>query len=97
MQRSKLTMSNCSDEDYNGSLRLGRRLLVWTVVGLIRVYKIAVSPLFPGACRYYPSCSSYMAEAVELHGPLKGVWMGLRRLGRCHPFGRHGYDPVPRS
>jgi len=59
------------------------------------VYKALFSPLFAGSCRYYPSCSAYMAEAVTVHGAAKGVWLGLRRLGRCHPLGSHGVDPVP--
>lgn len=66
------------------------------VVALLRVYKIALSPLFAGSCRYEPSCSAYMKEAVALHGAPRGVLLGLRRLSRCHPFGGHGFDPVPR-
>src|SRR5688572_17427469 len=66
------------------------------VVGLIRAYKLLISPLFTGCCRYYPSCADYTREAVELHGAGRGLWLGLRRLSRCHPFGRHGVDPVPR-
>jgi putative membrane protein insertion efficiency factor len=67
------------------------------VLGLLRVYKLLLSPLFTGSCRYYPSCSDYMAEAVRLHGVRRGVWLGVRRLARCHPFGGHGVDPVPLS
>jgi putative membrane protein insertion efficiency factor len=50
--------------------------------------------LLPSACRYYPTCSEYMQEAVAKHGVLKGIWMGLKRVGRCHPFHAGGYDPV---
>ena len=64
---------------------------------LLRGYKVFFSPLFTGSCRFYPSCSDYMAEAVRLHGPWRGVWLGCRRLVRCHPFGGHGVDPVPHS
>ena len=64
---------------------------------LIRAYKLLISPLFAGSCRFYPSCADYMSEAVCLHGTLKGAWLGIRRLGRCHPLGSHGFDPVPRS
>ena len=64
------------------------------VLGAIRAYKVLISPMFTGCCRFQPSCADYMAEAVRLHGPLKGVGAGLRRLSRCHPFGGHGLDPV---
>jgi len=67
------------------------------VLALLRTYKVLLSPLFAGSCRYYPSCADYMAEAVRTHGAAKGVWLGARRLSRCHPFGSHGVDPVPRS
>jgi uncharacterized protein len=60
----------------------------------LRVYKVCVSPLLPSACRFYPTCSEYMREAVARHGVARGVWMGLRRLARCHPFHAGGYDPV---
>jgi putative membrane protein insertion efficiency factor len=67
------------------------------VVGLLRAYKVLISPLFSGCCRFHPSCSDYMREAVVTHGALRGAWLGLRRLGRCHPFGSHGFDPCPPS
>jgi putative membrane protein insertion efficiency factor len=60
----------------------------------IRVYQFWISPLLPSACRFYPTCSEYMREAVEKHGAARGVWMGLRRLTRCHPFHEGGFDPV---
>ena len=60
----------------------------------LRVYKVVVSPVLPSACRFYPTCSDYMREAVERHGAARGVWMGLRRLVRCHPFQPGGFDPV---
>ena len=66
------------------------------VLGLLRAYKILISPLFTGCCRFYPSCADYAREAVEVHGTGRGLWLGARRLSRCHPFGRHGVDPVPR-
>jgi len=62
---------------------------------LVRGYQIALSPLMGGCCRFEPSCSNYMIEALEIHGAAKGVLLGLWRLLRCHPFGGHGYDPVP--
>jgi putative membrane protein insertion efficiency factor len=62
---------------------------------VIRLYQLTVSPLFAGSCRYYPSCSQYTYEAVTRYGWARGSWMGIKRIGRCHPFARGGYDPVP--
>ncbi len=62
---------------------------------LIRVYRYLLSPLLPPRCRYLPSCSEYALEAVERHGALRGGWLAVRRLARCHPWGGAGYDPVP--
>jgi putative membrane protein insertion efficiency factor len=64
------------------------------IVALLRFYKLAVSPMLPSACRYYPSCSEYMRQAVEKYGPARGVWMGIKRLARCHPLHAGGLDPV---
>jgi putative membrane protein insertion efficiency factor len=64
------------------------------IVCILRFYKRMVSPLLPSACRYYPSCSEYMLQAVEKHGVARGGWMGLKRLLRCHPFHAGGLDPV---
>ena len=61
---------------------------------LLSFYKAAISPLLPPSCRFVPSCSEYAREAVERYGAARGVWMGVRRLLRCHPFHRGGYDPV---
>ena len=63
----------------------------------VRAYQVVLSPLFRGCCRFEPSCSNYMIEAVEVHGALKGTLLGLWRLLRCHPFGASGYDPVPQQ
>jgi len=64
---------------------------------LLRTYKWAISPMFPAACRYVPTCSEYAMEAVERYGALRGGWMALGRLLRCHPFAQGGYDPVLRA
>jgi putative membrane protein insertion efficiency factor len=61
---------------------------------LLRFYKRWLSPMLPSACRYHPTCSEYMMDAITAHGVLRGVWMGLRRIGRCHPFHEGGFDPV---
>ena len=65
------------------------------VLALIRFYQLAINPWLPPRCRYQPTCSQYAIEAVQKHGALKGGWLALRRIGRCHPWGSSGYDPVP--
>ncbi len=70
---------------------MARRILI----GLIRFYQLAISPWTPPSCRYTPTCSRYGLEAVERHGALKGGWLAVRRILRCHPWGGYGFDPVP--
>ena len=65
------------------------------VLAALKAYKTLISPLFTGCCRFYPSCADYTREAVMLHGTARGLWLGSRRLARCHPLGGHGVDPVP--
>jgi hypothetical protein len=65
------------------------------LVVLICAYKVLLSPLFAGSCRFLPSCSDYAADAVRHHGAIRGSWLAARRLSRCHPWGRSGLDPVP--
>lgn len=67
------------------------KILIYMVVG----YKKLISPIFPPSCRYYPTCSTYMIDAIRKHGAFLGLIMGLGRIFRCHPFIRGGYDPVP--
>ena len=64
------------------------------LISLLKLYKVAISPLLPPSCRFVPTCSEYAREAIERYGALRGMWMGLRRLLRCHPFHPGGYDPV---
>lgn len=64
------------------------------LIGMLRSYKWLISPLLPSACRFYPTCSEYMREAIQKYGAARGIWMGVKRLGRCHPFHEGGYDPV---
>ena len=76
-------------------MRLSRRGLAAPFIGLVRLYQITLSPWLGMNCRYQPTCSAYAIEALELHGVIKGGWLALRRIGRCHPWGGSGYDPVP--
>lgn len=74
-----------------GRPALGARLIMIP----IKAYRRFLSPLLPPVCRFYPSCSAYALEALQVHGALRGTWLAARRLGRCHPFNPGGYDPVP--
>ena len=72
-----------------------KNVLIFPFVFLIKFYQVCVSPFTPPACRFTPTCSQYALEAVEKYGALKGGWLALKRLLRCHPFHKGGYDPVP--
>ena len=65
------------------------------LISLIRFYQRFISPLTPPACRFTPTCSQYTLEAIQKYGALKGTWLGIKRICRCHPWGGSGYDPVP--
>jgi putative membrane protein insertion efficiency factor len=67
----------------------------YVLIGLLKVYRLVISPLYGDVCRYYPSCSAYALRAVGVHGAVKGSWLAGRRLLRCHPWAAGGYDPVP--
>lgn len=70
-------------------------MLRYLLIGLVRLYQGLISPYFPPSCRYTPTCSEYAIEALKKHGALRGLWLTIKRLSRCHPLGGSGYDPVP--
>lgn len=72
-----------------------RSPLQLVLIGVLRAYRFAISPLYGQVCRFYPTCSAYALEAVTVHGGLRGSWLAVRRIGRCHPWNPGGYDPVP--
>lgn len=72
-----------------------KRVATWPLIALVRFYQYCISPLTPPSCRYTPTCSQYALEALRKYGLLKGLWLTLKRLARCHPWGGSGYDPVP--
>lgn len=72
-----------------------KQLIGWLFLGLIKGYQWLISPLLGANCRFTPTCSQYGIEAIKKYGPFKGGWLTLKRIGSCHPWGRHGHDPVP--
>ena len=70
-------------------------MVAWLAIVLVRAYQLVVSPMLGPSCRFDPSCSQYAMEAIERHGAVRGLWLAMRRIGRCHPLGGMGYDPVP--
>ncbi|MBQ6605017.1 MAG: membrane protein insertion efficiency factor YidD [Tidjanibacter sp.] len=72
-----------------------KRVFSWPLLILVKFYRHCISPLTPASCRFTPTCSAYALEAITKYGPIKGGWLTLRRLLRCHPWGGSGYDPVP--
>lgn len=73
------------------------RVLAWPLIKLVQFYRIAISPWLGANCRYQPVCSEYAIEALRAHGILRGSYLAAKRIGRCHPWGGSGYDPVPES
>ena len=71
------------------------RILSFPFIALIKLYQWIISPILGPKCRFTPTCSAYAIEALKKHGVFKGLWLTIKRLGRCHPWGGHGYDPVP--
>ncbi len=72
-----------------------KQILYYIAISPIKVYQIFISPFTPSSCRHIPTCSQYSIEALKKHGILKGFWLSGKRLSKCHPWGTHGYDPVP--
>jgi len=88
--------SSFSERIYNFFLiRWIRWLLISLLIIPIKIYQWIISPALPKTCRYYPSCSEYAIDALKIHGPIKGLIMGTKRILSCHPWGGHGHDPVP--
>ena len=71
------------------------KILAFPFIGLIKIYQWIVSPIIGPKCRFTPTCSNYALEAFKKHGLFKGMWLTIKRISRCHPWGGHGYDPVP--
>ena len=81
---------------WNKALEVLKKIAIFPFILLIRFYQICISPLKgAGSCRFTPTCSQYALEAFRKHGPFKGLYLTIRRILRCHPWGGHGYDPVP--
>jgi len=73
------------------------KALAWPLIQIVRLYRLAISPWLGANCRFDPTCSSYAIEALQTHGLFKGAWLAAKRIGRCHPWGGSGYDPVPKN
>ena len=79
----------------NKALAILKKILIFPFIVLIKFYQVCISPLKPPTCRFTPTCSQYALEAFRKHGPIKGLYLSVRRILRCHPWGGSGYDPVP--
>lgn len=76
-------------------MRVVRYIIGLPFIFLVKIYQWIISPILPQSCRYTPTCSNYMIEAIKIWGPFKGLYLGTKRISRCHPWGGEGYDPVP--
>ncbi|NNC94362.1 MAG: membrane protein insertion efficiency factor YidD [Chitinophagales bacterium] len=72
-----------------------KKLLEWFLITLVRIYRSVISPWLPASCRYTPTCSQYAIDSIKKFGPIKGLWLSVKRISSCHPWGGSGYDPVP--
>ncbi|MBO7198816.1 MAG: membrane protein insertion efficiency factor YidD [Alistipes sp.] len=84
-----------SAEFWQKSLKACKRIAIWPLVMLVRLYQVCISPLKPPCCRFTPTCSAYAIQALRKHGPIKGSLLAIWRILRCNPWGGSGYDPVP--
>ena len=74
-----------------------KKIILAPLLAVIYFYKIVLSPLLPATCRFEPTCSTYFIEALKIHGLMKGFYLGIKRIANCHPWGKSGYDPVPKK
>jgi putative membrane protein insertion efficiency factor len=91
----EILISSIDIMNFNNLLKKFFQILALPLIVLIKIYQLLVSPLIPPSCRFTPTCSHYSLEALKKYGILKGGWLSLRRIIRCHPWGGSGYDPVP--
>ena len=83
------------NESWRKFVSVCKRVAAWPLLLLVKFYQYCISPYTPPSCRYTPTCSQYAVEALKKYGPIKGGWLTIKRLARCHPWGGSGYDPVP--
>lgn len=76
-------------------IRWIKTILTWPLLLLVKIYQYLISPLTPSSCRFHPTCSEYAVQALKKHGPFKGLALSVKRILKCHPWGKSGYDPVP--
>lgn len=77
------------------NVQIMKRILGFPLIVLVKIYQLIISPILPQSCRYTPTCSAYMIEAIKVWGPIRGTWLGIKRIMKCNPWGGCGHDPVP--
>lgn len=92
---ARIVLQNRCSDRHAGAARYTRNVMKSVLLALIDGYRLLLSPFFGSHCRFYPTCSNYAREAIELHGPLRGSWLALKRILKCHPWHAGGVDPVP--